>query len=398
MAAVEPQVATVGAGSWRISIDHSDATSLLTLRIDGSLGVLSVPLAAPAGRTVFELELAAGKIDMAIDPGPPGAMLRVSRAPLWYRLPFVGRDRLLASMAVPAGAAVLRPLAYQPLAGGRQAWRRWRRSLRVMHDLGLQAAYSVGPPVARDRQSAATGRVGAHLHLFYPDLWPDCAATLANLPTGSPLHITGPALPPAVAQAICTSFPAAKLHVVENVGHDVWPFVKLLGEGAFDRLDIVLKLHAKKSNHAKLLPCVGDLWRRAAFGDLAGSPATVAAAVARFAGSPELGMLGPARMRMPNARYDEAAAWGTNRAQALAVAGRLGLVPEAVQLDYFAGTMFWVRPAMLAPLRAAALCAADFAPGGLATDGGLSHALERLLPALVKAAGGRVESVPPHLA
>jgi rhamnosyltransferase len=169
----------------------------------------------------------------------------------------------------------------------------------------------------------------------------------------------------------------------------------LLGEGAFDGLDAVLKLHAKKSLHPKLLSCVGELWRQASFDDLAGSSATVSAAMARFRDDPGLGMLGPARLRVPNARYDEAAAWGTNRAQALAVAERLGLAPETVSLDYFAGTMFWVRPAMLSRLRAVGLRPADFAPGGLAIDGSLSHALERLLPALVKADGGSVGAMPP---
>ena len=385
----------IAPGTWMLNVRNDRPDDLHRLCIAGPRQTLSVPLPTPPGATLFRVTVAGRPIRVALGDDPAGVMIDVQREPAWRRLMPLRPDRVLAAIAVPAGEAVLSPLAYRPQTGGRQTWRRWRRSLRVMNDLGLLTASPAVPPVAAEAPAAVEARVGAHLHLFYPDLWPECAATLAHLPPGSPLHVTGPELPPAVAEAVRAAFPAAVLHPVENVGHDVWPFVKLLGEGVFDGLDAVLKLHAKKSQHPKLLPCVGVLWRRAAFGDLAGSPAVVAAAAARFAEAPDLGMLGPARLRVPNDRYGETAAWGGNRAQALAVAGRLGLDADAMQLDYFAGTMFWVRPAMLAPLRAAGLRATDFAPGGLATDGSLSHALERLLPALVKATGGRVEDLPP---
>jgi hypothetical protein len=387
----------VAPGRWLVEMRHADPGTVHWLRIEGAGGAWRVPLVAPPGTTWFALSVSAGGLVLGVEGAPPG--LRLRALPWWarYRCPVLLRDRVLEAMAVAVDGAVLVPRAHRPASGGRKARRRWRRSLRVMHDLALLGSAPAADPAGPVPAVAAPPplRVGAHLHLFYPDLWPEFAALLARLPPGSALHVTGPPLPPAVAGAITAAFPGARLYAVDNVGHDIWPFVSLLGAGAFDGLDCVLKLHGKKSLHPGTLPCVGELWRRAALADLAGTPSRVAGALARFTADPELGLLGAARLRVPNGRYGEAAAWGTNRSATLALAARLGMEPQAVRLDFFAGTMFWVRPTALGALRALALGAADFAAGPQGGDGGLDHALERLLPTLVRAAGFGVEGLPP---
>ena len=70
----------------------------------------------------------------------------------------------------------------------------------------------------------------------------------------------------------------------------------------------------------------------------------------------------------------------------LNIAERMGVPADKFQLDFFGGTMFWVRPEALKPLRDLHL-AADMPPESGLIDGDLPHALERVLSTSVLAAG-----------
>ena len=81
--------------------------------------------------------------------------------------------------------------------------------------------------------------------------------------------------------------------------------------------------------------------------------------------------------------------WSSNRAMTLELAGRMGVPADEFKLDFFGGTMFWVRPEALKPLRNLHLAAEMPDEGGL-IDGGLPHAVERVFPTAVLAAGYRL--------
>ncbi|MGA8712017.1 MAG: rhamnan synthesis F family protein [Roseiarcus sp.] len=70
----------------------------------------------------------------------------------------------------------------------------------------------------------------------------------------------------------------------------------------------------------------------------------------------------------------------------LELAVRMGVPAERFRLDFFGGTMFWVRPEALRPLRELRLADAFPEEKGL-LDGGLEHAIERLFATSVIAAG-----------
>ena len=97
-------------------------------------------------------------------------------------------------------------------------------------------------------------------------------------------------------------------------------------------------------------------------------------------------MIGPRAFRLPRANYSEDLSWSANRALTLKIAERMGVSPHRFKLDFFGGTMFWVRPEALRPLRELNL-AADMPHESGLTDGDLPHALERVLPTSVLAAG-----------
>jgi lipopolysaccharide biosynthesis protein len=96
---------------------------------------------------------------------------------------------------------------------------------------------------------------------------------------------------------------------------------------------------------------LGALWRRRFLFDLLAAPGIAEAIVDRFEFDPSIGMIGPRAFRMPSKIYPEELAWVGNRPITLALAEKMGVAPEHFCLDFFAGTMFWVRPEALAPLR-----------------------------------------------
>ena len=87
-------------------------------------------------------------------------------------------------------------------------------------------------------------------------------------------------------------------------------------------------------------------------------------------------------------------AWGRNRDGTLALARRLGIEAAAYKLDFYAGTMFWVRRAALEPLRALGLTSADFPEEERQRDGTLQHACERLFGALPELVGMHLMDAP----
>jgi lipopolysaccharide biosynthesis protein len=105
-----------------------------------------------------------------------------------------------------------------------------------------------------------------------------------------------------------------------------------------------------------------------------------------FERNPSIGMIGPKAFRLPNANYPEDLSWAANRPMTLKIAERMGVPADKFRLDFFGGTMFWVRPEALKPLRELRLTAKIPDESGL-IDGDLPHALERVLPTSVLAAG-----------
>ena len=149
------------------------------------------------------------------------------------------------------------------------------------------------------------------------------------------------------------------------------------------------KVHGKKSSDGGRKSYMGALWRRRLLFDLLAAPGLADAIAASFERDPSIGMIGPRAFRLPRESYSEDLSWSVNRDLVLELAEKMGLSAEAFRLDFFGGTMFWVRPEALAPLRKLALVEAFPEETGL-LDGGLEHAVERLFGASVVAAGYRL--------
>ena len=226
-------------------------------------------------------------------------------------------------------------------------------------------------------------------HLYYEETWGDLAGVLRRLSVPFDLIVTTVPGRERMAETIREAFPHAEIHEMENRGRDVRPFLSLLESGRLDRYKYVCKVHGKKSTDGGRKSYMGSLWRRRLLFDLLAAPGLAPSIVDTFERDPTIGMIGPRAFRLPNPHYSEALAWSINKDRVLSLAARMGVSAEQFRIDFFGGTMFWVRPEALAPLRKLALADEFDEEKGL-LDGGLEHAVERLFGAAVVAAGYRL--------
>ena len=225
------------------------------------------------------------------------------------------------------------------------------------------------------------------VHIYYDETWPEIATVLSRLNPDFDLIVTTVPGKESLVADIRRAFPQAEVHIGENRGRDVRPFLALLEQGRFDRYRYICKIHGKKSHDGGRPALLGAVWRRRMLFDLLAAPGVVAAILDRFDREPDVGMIGPRACRRPLKR-----SWGENRPRILEIAARMGVSAQRLRLDFFSGTMFWVRPEALRPLRELRLAEA-FPDESGKIDGALEHAVERLFSAAAVAAGYRIEGI-----
>jgi lipopolysaccharide biosynthesis protein len=248
---------------------------------------------------------------------------------------------------------------------------------------GWPAELSPAPQVT-DRSAAVSVAVVAHI--YYEDTWADIAGVLRGLTIPFDLIVTTVAGRERLIDSIRRIYPRAEIEIGENRGRDVGPFLVLLERGRLDGYRYICKIHGKKSIDGGRKTYMGKMWRRRLLFDLLGSPGAANAAIHTFESDVSIGMIGPKVFRLPKADYPEDLSWSVNRPMTLKIAERMGVPADRFQLDFFGGTMFWVRPEALKPLRDLRLAADMPYESGL-IDGDLPHALERVLPTSVLVAG-----------
>jgi hypothetical protein len=238
----------------------------------------------------------------------------------------------------------------------------------------IEQEYSLALPFDyRPEAFALAPRIGVMLHAFFMELVEEFRAYLDQIPVAADLFIsTDSSEKKAFLRSAFADWPrgSVDIRVFPNRGRDVAP--KLVGFGfAHAGYDLVLHLHTKQSVHESGLAG----WRPFLLETLLGSPETVTSILEAFRQVPKLGLLAPQHIEMlrPWIR------WGDNFAQAEELATRMGmsLSPDA-PLDFASGSMFWARPAALAPLLDMGLSFEDFPEESRQIDGTLAHAIERL--------------------
>ncbi len=229
---------------------------------------------------------------------------------------------------------------------------------------------------------APRSKIAVALHLHYPELWNEVSGYLRNLAAPFDLYVTFSCDHSQYATyQIQAQFPLAHIFEVENAGRDVLPFVKLLPHLISCGYDAVCKIHGKKS----LYLADGTAWRNGLLLDLLGSTDRVSAITHAFETQPELGVVG-SKQFLFEPRLDG----GSNLRNMKELRGRLqksGLSADFA--PYFAGTMFWFRPAALKPLADLHLQTRDFETQKESNDGTIAHAIERMINTFAMSSGFR---------
>lgn len=238
------------------------------------------------------------------------------------------------------------------------------------------------------RMPAPSKKLAVAVHVYYLELWPEIAARLKNITHPFDLYITTPpdqAMP--VMSAIRSDFPQANIQVKPNRGMDILPFLewipRLIDEGYL----AVCKLHTKKGHGD-----YGPLWRQVLLDSLIGDRATFAACAAAFARHPELQMVGPASLYL-SARQHMLG----NALTLEALFQHLENRPLPTRdWGFFSGTMFWIRPGLLAQLASHILQNIGQFETTYQKDGQLVHAIERLFGLLPVIHRGQVGLLHPN--
>lgn len=297
-----------------------------------------------------------------------------------------GRGRVFAH-ASPRG---YRDWLRQAIASARQrfasqplvfinAWNEWAEGAVLEPDARLGHAWLQATRDALSAPPAADRRPCAVLHVWYLDVLDDMAAALAA--SGQDWRVlitTHRELADAVAARCRKLGLAADIEAFDNLGRDILPFLHVANRLLDEGVDVVLKLHTKRSAHRR----DGEQWRNELFQRLAAQERTTTV-LSAFRERPTLGMAYAEGHRQRLDYY-----WGANRDNVRALATRLGIPePQPEQDSFVAGSMFWVRLAALRPLLDAHLDVSAFEPEAGQVDGTLAHAIERIFLPCINAAG-----------
>ncbi|MFV0515705.1 MAG: glycoside hydrolase family 99-like domain-containing protein [Jhaorihella sp.] len=218
------------------------------------------------------------------------------------------------------------------------------------------------------------------VHVYYPDLWDEFDKALRQLDIAFDLYVTltwrGEETE-ALAERIREAWPGARAVAMPNRGRDMLPFLHLVNAGWLDGYRAVCKFHTKKSPHRQ----DGDHWRRHLIaGILPG--AETGALLRRFLADPRA-----AFWVADGQHYDDTQWWGSNYPTVERLLHRIEVTPDRRRLSFPAGSMYWVKPQILALLRGMVLTPDDFDFELGQTDGTVAHALERMLGVMCDAAG-----------
>ena len=87
-----------------------------------------------------------------------------------------------------------------------------------------------------------------HLHLYYPEIYKELESCILNLTPefDFDLFVTIPEKNLNLKPQILSTFPKAQIQVVENLGYDIFPFIKVIKSVNIDDYSYVIKLHTKR--------------------------------------------------------------------------------------------------------------------------------------------------------
>jgi lipopolysaccharide biosynthesis protein len=292
-----------------------------------------------------------------------------------------GLSRIRANLQTRARYAVLAvdPSAFSGRGGSPADFRNWAELGPGNRSGGFPDAWRT----RTDLTLTAPARIGVVLHVFFVELLDEIIEGLAAIPVKFDLIVTNASGSPlTIDQSLLPRMANLTVLEVENRGRDILPLVSVVNAGLLDPYQVVLKVHTKRSQwrDTHQLEGTGAEWRKRLLEELLGDVVNVTSILNAFATSPSLGLvtaddscLGP--------EY-----WGNNQRVVANLLRRLELdLPR--ELEFAAGSTYWIRGFVLQGLRALGLSESDFEPEAGQVNATTAHAIERLVGIVTVEAG-----------
>jgi len=213
------------------------------------------------------------------------------------------------------------------------------------------------------------------LHIHHIEILDEIYLALDNIPVPLDLWVTTSI--PSLTKEIFTKFhflaKGIKISIGPNVGRDVAPFLYQIAELQSYSYSAGLKIHTKRSSYSEK----GDFWRRRILNGLLPSSPVIENILEKITHD-DAGMIGGSQEYITDVRH-----WGSNEGIYLELVSKLkNLKDSELNLEFFAGTMFWFKPSTFT---SSSLFPFDglFVEDG-AQDGTAAHAFERLFCKVVR--------------
>jgi lipopolysaccharide biosynthesis protein len=264
------------------------------------------------------------------------------------------------------------------------AWNEWAEGAVLEPDARLGHAWLHATRAALQPRVTPEPRPCAVIHAWYPEVLGEILDRLvASGLAWRVILTTTSEKSEAVRQALNRAAIDGEIVIGENRGRDILPFLRLADRLLDEGVEVVLKLHTKRSLHRQ----DGETWRRELLDGLL-APHRGRKIIEAFGKDALLGLVAADGHIQPLNYY-----WGANRHNVEYLAARLGLAPPSVEHDHFvAGSMFWMRLGALRSIFDAHLNIEEFESEGGQMDGTLAHAVERIFLSAARQAGYRTDS------
>lgn len=238
-------------------------------------------------------------------------------------------------------------------------------------------------------------RILVILHIYYHDQVDYFIDKLKNI-NGCEwkLIVTYSTPDEATFRKIKTLRPDAILMPAENVGYDVWPFIKVIKSIDIQEYDYIMKLHTKNTSVAKHringITLRGATWRNILVDSILKSRKHFLKCLEILNNDPQIGMLCSYELlKGTSVRLPE------DNILLQREARRIGLNAECKM--FCAGTMFIVKPSCLNTIKKAQL---DHYSWGTETrshsKATLAHVYERIFGSVVSESGMKIKGITPY--
>ena len=262
---------------------------------------------------------------------------------------------------------------------------RWEPRLHTLRGDETQTS----APVRRQAEETSEQRpLCVLVHVYYPELWPELAKYVANLPLDCYdlyVNLVDSTFTQELLANVRDDFPHARVYISRNLGRDIGGHWQILRSLRMENYRIFCLLHTKKSPH--MGSGEAQLWRRKLLAPLLGDRQTAEDNIRLLLEDDSIGQLGAARCR-----YTEL---NDNPQKYYELLNRLNVREDARKVDFLSGTMMFVRREVLQRIFDGA-SDIDFEPGEDQSlthhrDGQWAHAVERAFGAVARDMGYRLE-------